>query len=217
MAIADFIDFIENSFETSSASVTPRQQSDIPQALIPSSSGGNRPLPRTGSVAAEPSATGWLGRALNRPDPLFQFDWDVIVKGPNGIAIPSEYIEEIQCPNFRTESEGVFRASSKTYIAKHYDISAVTLRLYEDQRLTSLKALRSWFNAIHKPGGDYEIPARYKGEIRIMPKNVEQATIATLILRGVFPTTHPTIPFTSQNERTTYDVEFSVDGLDIEF
>lgn len=216
MATADFIDFIENSFGTSSASqVSPRQESEIPRASFPAPISNRSAV--SGSNRSEVSGSSWLGKALARPDPLFQFDWDVIVKGPNGITIPPEYIEELQCPNFRTESEGVFRASGKIYIAKHYDIAAVTLRLYEDQKLTSLKALRSWFNAIHKPGGDYEVPAKYKGEIHVMPKDSAQTTIATLMLRGVFPTAHPTIPFTSQNERTTYDVEFSVDSLDIKF
>lgn len=170
----------------------------------------------TGSEGALSGGRNWRELALNRPDPHMQFDWTVILQSPVG-TFKAEYIEEIQVPNTNTEAEPIFRAAQRIYIAKSTDISAATIRVYEDNRMQSLQFFRQWYRLIQNPDGTFAVPATYKGYIICYPQDVKQNEIATITLSGVFPTKQPNLSLTSQNERTTYEIELSVDSIDIDF
>jgi hypothetical protein len=166
--------------------------------------------------ASSNNPASWLLRAISRYDPLLAFDWDVSMT-VGTLTHKPEYVEAVAVPGVRTETEAIYRASTKIYIATTFDTGAVSVKLYEDVRFTSTKFLQSWRSLIHAPNGDHGLPVEYKGVIQVIPKTPTGYQIARLTCKGVFPTQHPNLPFGSDNERIALDVEFSCDRVEIEF
>lgn len=172
----------------------------------------------SGSDVGGPTARSWRDLASGRADPLWQFDWDILIKPPSPIvAIDAEYIEEIQVPMPKFDSESVTYQARKYYYAKFEEFGVATLKIYEDNRMTSIKKLRGWQSQIKDTMGNYRVPKAYKGSIFVWPRDAKQTNIAKMELVGIFPTVVPNITFGSANERVVIDVEFSVDYVNLTF
>lgn len=174
-----------------------------------------------GALSAAASRSGpaesgsWLQRALSRADPLFQFDWDVQLQ-VGGVAHRPEYIETVNIPGPHTATEAIYRGGTRIYVATTWEVGAVSIRMYEDQALTSTKFLQSWWELIHRPNGDHGLPAEYRGVLEVYPcANNVQLARATCI--NVFPTQQPSMAFGDDSARVALEVEFSCDRVDWEF
>lgn len=165
-----------------------------------------------------PGITGsWQELALNRPDPQMEFDWEVVIFGPNGEPFPPEYVEEIDCPNVQIDVDRIFRGGSYVKMAKYYDVPSMNIVFYEDNRATTYGFFRSWFETVFTPEG-YSSPLnQYKGSITVRPKDALQNIAVTLNYSGVFPVNFPNIKLGSSSNRITHSVEFSVDSLDVSY
>lgn len=160
-------------------------------------------------------AGSWQEKALNRPDPLLSFDWEVMVTGPAGLILPPEYIEEVDCPNTQIDVDRIFRGGSYIKIAKFYDIPSLNMVCYEDNRATTIGFFRSWFESIYSPEGYVSPPDAYKGMIVARPMDVQQNVAIELIYSGVFPVNFPNVKLGNTSERITHNIEFAVDALDV--
>lgn len=156
----------------------------------------------------------WRDRAKSRTDPLLRFYWDIHIKSPAG-TIPPEYIEEVNTPLPKYESDSATFQARKYYFAKFEDFGVTSIKFYEDHKCTVTKWLRAWQNKIKTDNGDYFVPSDYKGTITVMAKNAKDETTTTFVMHGVFPTQVPAIPFGSSGELVSLDVEFSVDRVEL--
>lgn len=157
----------------------------------------------------------WLDKANTRDDPLFAFDWDIKFETPAG-DLPSEYVEAIQVPLPKFDSDHAVFQSRRYYFAKFEDFGVANCRFYIDNNTRVVKWLRDWQQKVKSKNGNYNVPSAYKGRIYITSKDATNATRTTFICYGVFPTQIPSIPFDSTGDRITLDVEFSIDRTDIE-
>lgn len=174
-------------------------------------------LPKSGGASGgQTGGTSWLNRALGRPDPHLQFDWEVSMQ-VGGLVHQPEYIESVNVPGVNVSTEPIYRAGRKIYIATSEDVGAVSVRMYEDVNFTSTKFLRTWHSLILAPNGDHGLPVQYKGHIEIYPTTPSGLLIAKIKCIGVFPTQNPPLAFTSENERTVLEMEFSCDTVEFEF
>lgn len=156
----------------------------------------------------------WRERARSRADPLFRFSWDIAISSPGG-AIDSAYVEEINVPLPKYDSDSAVFKARKYYFAKFEDFGVASVKFYEDEKGTVMSWLRTWQNKMKTENGDYEVPSKYKGTITVPIKDAKNATTKTLTLYGVFPTQLPSLPLGSTGEIIQLDVEFSVDRVEL--
>lgn len=156
----------------------------------------------------------WRSKAQSRQDPLFRFSWDIIIQSP-GMELRPEYVEECNLPVASFDSDSVVLQARKWYHAKFEDFGVMTLKFYEDEDCTILKAIQSWQRKIKEVNGDYLLPSEYLGNATVMAKSAQGDTTATFKVRGVFPTRVPPIPFGSSGELVSHDIEFSVNSVEL--
>lgn len=156
----------------------------------------------------------WLSLAGDRQDPLFAFSWDIIIMSPGG-DLPPEYVESIQVPLPKYDSDMVVLQARKYYFAKFEEFGVITCRFYEDCDTRVTKWLRGWQTLIKSDSGDYSAPFEYKGNILVRAKDPEENATTSFLLQNVFPTQVPSLGFASTGERITLEVEFSVDNTRI--
>lgn len=156
----------------------------------------------------------WLARAASRQDPLFAFSWDIVIQSPAG-EMPPEYVEAIQVPLPKFDSDSIVFQARKYYIAKFEDYGVVSCRFYEDCDNRVARWLANWRKLIKDDAGNYEVPNKYKGTFTVFVTNPMDDTTATHTLFGVFPTQVPVLGFDSTGERITLEVEFSIDRTEL--
>jgi hypothetical protein len=156
----------------------------------------------------------WRDRAQSRTDPLLRFYWDISIQSPGGVIKP-EYVEEVNVPLPKYESDSATFQARKYYFAKFEDFGVTTIKFYEDVNCTVTKWLRAWQQKIKSENGNYKVPTEYKGTITAMAKDPTDATTTTFVMYGVFPTQVPAIPFGSTGDLISLDVEFSIDRVEV--
>ena len=159
----------------------------------------------------------WRELASQRQDPLMAFDWNVSIRGPNGLEIGNSHVEEIQVPMPKYDADSVTYQGRKYYFAKFEEFGASTIKFYIDNRLSALNIVRQWQQLMKSNKGNYRVPSAYKGTIIVTPCDTKQTPIAQMTMFGVFPTQVPNLNETSAGERVTMDIEFSVDSVETIF
>jgi hypothetical protein len=157
----------------------------------------------------------WLDLAQSRQDPLLAFYWDIVIMSPGG-KLPPEYVEAIQVPLPKYDSDMAVFQARKYYFAKFEEFGVISCRFYEDTDTQVTLWLRDWQQRIKDDSGNYEVPSQYKGTIHVTAKDPMDADTTNFTLYGVFPTQVPALAFDSTGQRLVLDVEFSVDSLLIE-
>jgi hypothetical protein len=156
----------------------------------------------------------WQARAAGRTDPLLAFYWDIQFQTPAG-TIPPEYVESVQVPLPKYDSDHAVFQARKYYFAKFEDYGVANCRFYVDVNTRVVTWLRNWQKLIKDADGNYNTPSKYKGTIFVQAKDPTDATTTQFTCFGVFPTQVPVIPFDSTGERITLDVEFSIDRTEV--
>ena len=170
---------------------------------------------RTPLISSSLNPNGWLAKAKNRPDPLFEFSWDAMLVGPLGV-LPHEYIEDVTVPLPRFDMSHVVMQSSKYYYASTLDYGTASLKLYETYRADCTRYITNWGRQIRTANGDYEVPSRYKGLLYVWIKDpANQSNLLTFTMRGAFPTTPNGMTLGSQGHRIQLDLELAIDRVDI--
>ena len=156
----------------------------------------------------------WRDLAKNRPDPLLRFYWDISFNTPVG-PIPPEFVEEVNVPLPKYESDSATFQARKYYFAKFEDFGVTTIKFYVDVNCTVINWLRAWQGKMKADNGNYVTPSVYKGVITVLSQDPTGATMKTFKLKGAFPTQVPSIPFGSTGDIVSLDVEFSIDSVEV--
>lgn len=154
----------------------------------------------------------WLKLARSRQDPLLAFYWEVLIQSPGGY-IPPEYVEAIQVPLPKYDSDMAVFQARKYYFAKFEEFGVISCRFYEDVDTRVARWVRNWQAQIKDDQGNYEVPSKYKGIIHVVTKDPKNKDTTNFTMYGVFPTQVPQLAFDSTGVRLTLDIEFSVDSL----
>lgn len=170
---------------------------------------------RTPLISSSLNPNGWLAKAKNRPDPLFEFSWDAMLIGPLG-RLPHEFIEDISVPLPRFDMSHVVMQSSKVYYASTLDYGTSSIKMYETFRAECVRYINNWGKVIRTDSGDYEVPSRYKGLCYVWIKDpTNNGNLLTFTMRGVFPATPNGMNLGSQGHRVQLDLELAVDRVEI--
>ena len=158
--------------------------------------------------------TNWRDAIQSRADPLLAFMWDIIILGP-GVTIDPGYVEAVNIPLPKIESNAVVFQGRKYYYAKFEDFGVMSMRLYEDVHGTSIRHIRSWQKKIKADNGNYNTPKEYKGTILVWQTAPDGKATVGYKMHGVFPTQVPDIAFQSTADPISHQIEFSVDMVEV--
>ena len=155
-----------------------------------------------------------LNTALARQDPLFVFDWNIVVNARGTSVDISSMVEEITVPPTTFDSDTVFRFGTHIKMVKSATVSSVNMKVYEDQDMKAMQFFADWHTkAILRPRGIFNPTKAYKGSILVTPLNVKGNPIKTIKMEGAYPERMPSYSATSENGRVILDVDFSVDSV----
>lgn len=157
----------------------------------------------------------WRDLANTRPDPLLRFYWDIAFNTPVG-TIGAEFVEEVNVPLPKYESDSATFQARKYYFAKFEDFGVTTIKFYMDVDGKVITWLRNWQQRIKSRDGNYKVPGEYKGTIVVHSQDPTGAQMQKYTMRGAFPTQVPSLPFGSTGEIISLDVEFSIDSVEVE-
>lgn len=155
-----------------------------------------------------------LDRALSRPDPLLNIEWDIMLRVSGLKFNIGDYIEEVQLPTVKIDTKQVFRQGIFLNYAKTESTGSLTFKAYETHKATAYRFFRAWKNLVRDPQGNYGSPDKYKGTVFLYPHSPMRTEEVVFECRGVFPTSLPGYGFGSGSpERIVGDFEFSVDEI----
>jgi hypothetical protein len=172
-------------------------------------------LGKFGASLSSVNPRGWLGRAINRPDPHINLDWSVVLPNDkNDLASYVEEVPELPITQFGV-SPGIFRGGQRIYLPVEIETDSLTLVFYEDRLGTTTGYLQSWFDKVgSRSTGLMGYPSEYKQNITIVLQDTKQSTVMSLLYYGCWPTKASNISLgSSQAGRTTISANFSVDGM----
>lgn len=158
-----------------------------------------------------------LQRALERPDPLLQWQFYVDMPVISGYILPDIYVENISfnLPSFNTDD--YLRGAKSKHIATEEDTSAISMQVYEDAALTATTYFLAWKTLIKDPATRlYNYPKTYKQDITIRVKGLNDADLALFIISGAFVTNINSNQYnfgSDPSERITVNAELSIDDI----
>ena len=155
-----------------------------------------------------------LAKALNRPDPLMQHNWNAFIVYSNQF-LPPQYLERVVFPDWKAETASVMRGRIESHYVKRLTASGeASVECYEDARLTVKKYFDGWRRRIQTSSGILSVPSQYRGRIVVYPEDVTHSPQGVFVLNGVVPTSFPDYNFTSgSSERHTPLVTFTYENV----
>lgn len=145
-----------------------------------------------------------------RSDPHLSWHYSILL--PFGL--PPMYIEDVDIPLLKIESNPYHRANSKRYDPGFVDVDPVSIVFYEDIRGTVLAFLNNWRQLVVDPNGYYGRPSDYKRNIIISLHDPKGNPLVIFQCEGCWPSSINNISLQSDsNERTRITAEFSCDNV----
>jgi hypothetical protein len=173
-------------------------------------------IPAINTVSGTSSA---LDALRSRPDALLSFLWEAELQ-VKGLSLSRDYIEEVSVPFPQiTSDNGTFRAGIMKFYPVSRAVGQVSIKFYEDIRLTVSNFLNQWRAKIFNRNGTVNMPEGangYKGTLIVNVKDAKGTVVGTFKLTGLFPLNPD--PFALQSassERVIVGCEFSVDGFEM--
>lgn len=155
---------------------------------------------------------GQFKAARNRPDPLMEVNWSVVMP----LGLKPEYVEEITFSDtyFQT-SEPVQRDGYNVFIAETRQVSSINITFYEDRLLTISNWLANWRQLISPDGKTRNFPSLYKQTITVFAQDVAGNRVGQFVLVGCWPAGAVQRNMASAgSERVRVVQEFSVDRVE---
>ena len=138
------------------------------------------------------------------------------------VQLPSEYVESITLPTLSYETDTIARAGIDYKFASKASVTDLTMQLYVDDTCKSLAYIQNWLHLVSGATdaglqmytGFYRCPGEYKHDIQVDIHDVNDNTVYSCKLVGVFPTSMEVGDLSSDDgERIVITVTFSVDEI----
>lgn len=138
------------------------------------------------------------------------------------VQLPSEYVESVTLPTLTYNTEEVYRAGINYKFMTNATINELTMQLYVDDTCKSLAYVQNWLHLASGAtdagsqmyNGYYRCPSEYKHDIQVDVHDIDDNTVYSCKLIGVFPTSMDIGELTSDSgDRIVINVTFSVDEI----
>jgi len=173
-----------------------------------------------GELLAHENPNGWMAKANSRPDPLLTYTWTITLPSlSGGLALGSEYIEDISVSSVATTPHPYFREGRYKFISSAYQPNGLTLTLYEDERLTGHAYINSWVDSIVSPNAfAFQPTDKYQYSLTLTAQTQQWQDAAKVKFLGVWPLERPGWAFGSEGDkRVNFEVPCSFNDVEITF
>lgn len=171
-----------------------------------------------------------LARLRRRGDPLFSFDWEVIL--PNDLVDGfissqtdglrsnsnlSDYVEDVSIAPFSYATENVFRKGSLVYYPGFVDVGSFSVTFYEDNRMSAAKFVNYWMSLIrNNKDGYYYSPSNYKRDVVVLCKSATGFYVGGFVAKQCWPAERQSFNLQSAtSDPVKYTLTFATDGVEV--
>lgn len=155
------------------------------------------PVRKQGKIFSRENVYSLVG---SRPDPITNFDWLAIVenKGFAGSqAIPWHYIDEVTTPGMNISEFSKFRAGRNLKFADLFSTDTCSIKIYNDNKGLGFNFCNDWVRSVYRDDDFYQVPDRYKKNIKIWILDVVRKVVTDVQLIGCWPTAWTGLTLTS--------------------